>query len=180
MCSIMGIETTAISETKVRACFDRTLSRGPDMSRLVRLPCGYLGFHRLAIMGLEESGMQPFQMDGSYVVCNGELYGFRPIRERLKEKYAFVSESDCEILLPLWREYGLEMFQTLDAEFALILYDAELRQNGGWRHGLCQRASKPAGFVRYNFAFSTGLLLGGRPFYPLRRPGPCRPVYHAG
>lgn len=125
MCSIMGIETTAISETKVRACFDRTLSRGPDMSRLVRLPCGYLGFHRLAIMGLEESGMQPFQMDGSYVVCNGELYGFRPIRERLKEKYAFVSESDCEILLPLWREYGLEMFQTLDAEFALILYDAE-------------------------------------------------------
>ena len=58
------------------------------------------------------------------MVCNGELYGFRPLRERLKEKYAFASESDCEILLPLYREYGLEMFRALDAEFALVLYDA--------------------------------------------------------
>ncbi len=104
--------------------FARTASRGPDSTRMVDVPCGTLGFHRLAIMGLSEAGMQPFEMDGSYVVCNGELYGFRPIRERLKEKYAFRSDSDCEILLPLYREYGLEMFKTLDAEFALILYDA--------------------------------------------------------
>ena len=87
-------------------------------------PCGYLGFQRLSIMGLDERGMQPFCLDGDYVVCNGELYGFRPLRERLKEKYAFASESDCEILLPLYREYGLEMFRALDAEFALVLYDA--------------------------------------------------------
>ena len=94
------------------------------MSRFIEIPCGYLGFHRLAIMGLDERGMQPFQLDDDYVVCNGELYGFRPIRARLMEKYDIRSESDCEILLPLYREYGLEMFRTLDAEFALILYDA--------------------------------------------------------
>ena len=104
----------------LQACFARTTSRGPDMSRFVEIPCGYLGFQRLAIMGLDERGMQPFRLDGDYVVCNGELYGFRPLRERLKEKYAFVSESDCEILLPLYREYGLEMFRALDAEFALV------------------------------------------------------------
>ena len=69
--------------------FDRTLSRGPDMSRLTEIPCGCLGFHRLAIMGLNESGMQPFERDGSYVVCNGELYGFRPLKKRLEEKYTF-------------------------------------------------------------------------------------------
>ena len=124
MCSIFGIQSKSIASSLMKECFERTISRGPDMSRFMEIPCGYLGFHRLAIMGLDERGMQPFQLDDDYVVCNGELYGFRPIRARLMEKYDIRSESDCEILLPLYREYGLEMFRTLDAEFALILYDA--------------------------------------------------------
>ena len=124
MCSIFGVEGKSIPEEKLRACFDRTVSRGPDMSRFVEIPRGWLGFHRLAIMGLTEEGMQPFEMDGSYVICNGELYGFRPLRQRLiEEGFPIRSASDCEILLPLYREYGVEMFKTLDAEFALILYD---------------------------------------------------------
>lgn len=125
MCSIFGLIGKSIPQNVIKECFDRTLSRGPDMSRLIETPCGWLGFHRLAIMGLDERGMQPFQLDDDYVVCNGELYGFRPIRDRLMAKYMFSSQSDCEILLPLYREYGLDMFRTLDAEFALILYDAK-------------------------------------------------------
>ena len=125
MCSIFGVETRSIPYAQIQESFDQTVSRGPDSSKLIEVPCGWLGFHRLAIMGLNEKGMQPFELDGSCVVCNGELYGFRPIRERLKAHYEFKSESDCEILLPLYREYGLEMFRTLDAEFALILYDAQ-------------------------------------------------------
>ncbi|MGN1006571.1 MAG: asparagine synthase (glutamine-hydrolyzing), partial [Aristaeellaceae bacterium] len=127
MCSIFGIESKTIPMEQMQASFDRTISRGPDMSRMIEVACGYLGFHRLAIMGLDARGMQPFELDGSYVVCNGELYGFRPVRERLKAKYSFQGESDCEILLPLYREYGLEMFKALDAEFALIIYDAQRR-----------------------------------------------------
>ena len=125
MCSIFGIASKSIPQDQLLPCFERTISRGPDMSQIFEIPCGYLGFHRLAIMGLDERGMQPFRLDNDYVVCNGEIYGFRPLKERLSEKYDFASESDCEILLPLYREYGLEMFKTLDAEFALILYDAE-------------------------------------------------------
>ena len=125
MCSIFGIESKTIPMEQMQACFERTISRGPDMSEMIEVECGVLGFHRLAIMGLDERGMQPFELDGSFVVCNGELYGFRPVRERLKEKYSFRGESDCEILLPLYREYGLEMFKALDAEFALIIYDAQ-------------------------------------------------------
>ena len=126
MCSIFGVEGKTVPEKKLRACFDRTISRGPDMSRFIEIPRGYLGFHRLAIMGLTAEGLQPFEMDGSYVVCNGELYGFRPLRQRLiDEGFPIRSASDCEILLPLYKEYGVEMFKTLDAEFALILYDAE-------------------------------------------------------
>ena len=103
--------------------FEATASRGPDDSRVVDTGHGLLAFHRLAIMGLTPEGMQPFELDGSYVVCNGEIYGYRALRERLANKYSFRSGSDCEILLPMYREYGTDMFAMLDAEFALIIYD---------------------------------------------------------
>ena len=125
MCSIFGLTSARVPRELIETCFNRTLSRGPDMSRLEEIPGGVLGFHRLAIMGLNERGMQPFHLGKDAVVCNGELYGFRPLRERLMEHYEIKGESDCEILLPLYHEYGIEMFKTLDAEFALILYDGE-------------------------------------------------------
>ena len=126
MCSIIGYCGTQISAEEIRPYFDRTISRGPDMTRMTDIGCGFLGFHRLAIMGLHEEGMQPFARGGSFVVCNGEIYGFRPIRQELMELgYSFASDSDCEILLPLYERYGVEMFRRLDAEFALILYDGK-------------------------------------------------------
>ena len=128
MCSIYGVTSKSIPAEKLREGFDRTVSRGPDMSRFVEIPCGYLGFHRLAIMGLDERGMQPFRLDDDWVVCNGELYDFRPLRDRLLSRYELQSQSDCEILLPLYREYGVEMFRTLDAEFALLLYDGQKKK----------------------------------------------------
>ena len=117
--------TTEHTEAEIRPYFDRTVSRGPDMSRVERAGSGLLCFHRLAIMGVEESGMQPFRLGGDMCVCNGELYGFRPLKEALKAKYEFKSGSDCEIILPLYREYGVKMFAMLDAEFAMIIYDGD-------------------------------------------------------
>ena len=125
MCSIFGSDTKCIPAPLLMEGFERTVSRGPDMSAFMETKSGYLGFHRLAIMGLDERGMQPFELNGNYVVCNGELYGFREVRASLSDKYVFTSESDCEILLPLFEEYDLDMFRTLDAEFALIIYDAK-------------------------------------------------------
>ncbi len=128
MCSIMGYCGSNAALDTFRKGFDRTLSRGPDDSRIVDTGNGLLGFHRLAIMGLTPAGMQPFSLGESYLVCNGEIYGFEKIRESLSDRYAFRSDSDCEILLPLYREYGTEMFRMLDAEFACILYDGETRE----------------------------------------------------
>lgn len=124
MCSIIGYIGANLSEEEVRSYFERTISRGPDMTRILNLGNGFLGFHRLAIMGLNESGMQPFSAFGNSVVCNGELYGFRLLKKKLEEKgYTFQSESDCELLLPLYREYGVNMFGMLNGEFAVILFD---------------------------------------------------------
>ena len=124
MCSIMGYCAPCADLELFKQGFGRTVSRGPDDSRIADTGRGLLGFHRLAIMGLSPEGMQPFELDGSYVVCNGEIYGFEKLREALSDKYTFKSGSDCEVLLPLWREYGTGMFPMLDAEFALVIYDA--------------------------------------------------------
>ncbi len=126
MCSIMGFTKLTIDEDALREYFDRTRSRGPDMSRIEKAGEGCLCFHRLAIMGLHEEGMQPFRLGKNACVCNGELYGFRPLKKEMEEDgYAFQSDSDCEIILPLYREYGLGMFAKLDAEFAMVIYDGE-------------------------------------------------------
>ena len=123
MCSIIGAEDYEVPQDEFMEGFCRTKSRGPDMTRVVDTGAGRLGFHRLAIMDTHESGMQPFALNGNYVVCNGEIYGFRNLKKELMNEYTFTSESDCEILLPLYEKYGCGMFDKLDAEFALIIYD---------------------------------------------------------
>lgn len=147
MCSILGFCGKEFDYERVRAALLNTKSRGPDDTRIINTGDGWLGFNRLSIMGLTDHGMQPFiykdfdvmsisqleeGSDGtklpsrydSLTICNGEIYGFRPIKEYLMKKgYHFFSESDCEILPALYREYGTEMFNMLDAEFAMILYD---------------------------------------------------------
>ncbi len=124
MCSIMCWCSEKADLKLFQEGFARTVSRGPDDTRIVNTGQGVMGFHRLAIMGLTAEGMQPFQLGGRVLVCNGEIYGFRSVKEQLEDKgYVFKSDSDCEILLPLYEEYGTEMFSILDAEFALVLYD---------------------------------------------------------
>ncbi len=126
MCSIMGYCSDSADLELFKEGFDRTISRGPDDTRILDTGHGILGFHRLAIMGLTDEGMQPFSLNDNVLVCNGEMYGFRPVKKELEKKgYVFQSDSDCEILLPLYQEYGTDMFAMLDAEFAMILYDGQ-------------------------------------------------------
>ena len=103
MCSIMGYCGPCAAMHEFIEGFDKTISRGPDDSRITDTGNGLLAFHRLAIMGLTPEGMQPFELDGSYAVCNGEIYGFEKLKAELSAKYEFASGSDCEILLPMYR-----------------------------------------------------------------------------
>ena len=125
MCSIIGFISDHVSADDVRQYFERTRSRGPDMMRIEKTGEVCLGFQRLSIMDLSEAGMQPFRLGGCMAVCNGELYGFREQKDKLLSKYQFTSASDCEIIIPMYKEYGLSMFSLLDAEFAMIIYDSQ-------------------------------------------------------
>lgn len=153
MCTIAGYLGSSVSRLQFTAALAAAASRGPDSARVDAVPGGWLGFDRLAIMGLDERGMQPFWLGDDAVVCNGEIYGFRALRDTLRNKYTFRSESDCEVLLPLWREYGTSMFAMLDAEFALVLYDA--------RSGSLVAARDPIGIRPLYY----GLDAGGAVFF---------------
>ena len=120
MCTIIGYKSLKVNKESIHQALLATYTRGPDDERIQEVGCGYLGFQRLSIMGLSPLGMQPFVRDGNYVVCNGEIYGFREIKSELeKSGYTFISQSDCEILLPLYEKYGLDMFKKLDALFMM-------------------------------------------------------------
>ena len=125
MCSFLVYTKNDISTKDFSKGLEKIKYRGPDMSRIIE-DNGMWGFNRLAIMGLNEFGMQPFVRENKKVVCNGEIYVFRKIKDKLiKKGYNFKSESDCEILLPLLEEKGLDMFKELDAEFVCVMYDGK-------------------------------------------------------
>ena len=129
MCAILTYAREDVSRDFFEEILTKTISRGPDMSRTQKVDGGWLGFNRLSIMGLNEAGMQPFNRNGNAVVCNGELYGFKDIRKYLESLgYSFQSNSDCEILLPLYEKLGTAMFGLLDAEFACVIYDGEQKK----------------------------------------------------
>ncbi|MBQ6388910.1 MAG: asparagine synthase B [Mogibacterium sp.] len=124
MCTIMATTGSLTTLSEFEEAFARTKYRGPDDTRIIRTGKGLMGFHRLSIMGLTPAGMQPFVRDECCVVCNGELYGFEKTKKELELKgYSFSSGSDCELILPLYFEYGIEMFDMLDAEFVCVIYD---------------------------------------------------------
>ena len=90
MCSIIGYCGKPFRYKDFSEGFARTVSRGPDDTQIITAGQGVLGFHRLSIMGLHPEGMQPFQLHGNALVCNGEIYGFEKFRKELEGEHTFV------------------------------------------------------------------------------------------
>ena len=101
MCCIMGYAGHDLPKETFTEYLLRTTSRGPDDQRVAETEFGLLGFGRLAIMGLTPEGMQPFFRGADCVACNGELYGFRPVKAELEaEGYTFESAAKSCSSLP--------------------------------------------------------------------------------
>jgi len=98
--------------------------RGPDWSGLYINDKAILAHERLAIVD-PSSGRQPLiSSDGKLALCvNGEIYNHRELRKTLQDKYDFQTESDCEVILPLYREKGIDFLDDLNGIFAFALYD---------------------------------------------------------
>lgn len=110
--------------------FGKIQYRGPDNTIIRDFgDNGWMGFHRLKIMDLSDAGNQPLSYNNIHVVCNGEIYNFRTIREQYAPSFPFHSNSDCEVLLPLFLDKGIVgMAEALDAEFVCVIFDDEKKK----------------------------------------------------
>lgn len=105
--------------------FESLKHRGPDQTVIHPSPKAMFGFHRLAIMDLEETGAQPFTDGQIVIVCNGEIYNYLALK-KLMNSFAYQSGSDCEVLLPLLQHYTIDhVVQLLDGEYAMVAYLSE-------------------------------------------------------
>ena len=100
--------------------------RGPDWSGIFDNHKAIMAHERLAIVD-PASGKQPlYSPDGQLVLAaNGEIYNHRKLRKELKSEYEFQTESDCEIILALFKEKGVDFVDDLNGIFGFAIYDVD-------------------------------------------------------
>jgi len=110
----------------IENCHSKLIPRGPDKQNSLSVgtnPNVYLGFSRLSIMDISDDGLQPFQTpNNNYVICNGEIYNHEQLA--LEHSINMRTKCDCEVILPLYEKLGfVDMIKSLDAEFAMVIFD---------------------------------------------------------
>ena len=124
MRTIMGFCGTCSDITDFTKGLMQAAPRGHGESRIVDVGHGLLGYRRRASGEHPAVELQPLTLDGSYAVCSGDFVSYGGLRAGLQARgYTFRSRCDCELLLPLYREYGVNMFGMPKGEFAVILFD---------------------------------------------------------
>ena len=126
MCGIFGVYNKKIDRELADYCVDRMTHRGPDGRGVWQEDLVTLGHRRLSILDLSENGSQPMSYgDGHFVLTfNGEIYNFIEIRNELsKEGYEFSSDSDSEVLLAAFIEWGEKCLDKFNGMFAFLIYD---------------------------------------------------------
>lgn len=131
MCGIVAIfnvkEQTPELRTKALGMSKKIRHRGPDWSGIHCSGSAILAHERLSIVDPESGGQPLFSPDGKQVLAvNGEIYNHQEIRERYKGRYDFQTGSDCEVILALYRDKGIDFLEDLNGIFAFALYDEEL------------------------------------------------------
>ncbi len=130
MCSILGIFNIKSNQTELRKQalnMSRKLRhRGPDWSGIYVNDQTIITHERLAIVDIENGSQPLYSKDGKLVLSvNGEIYNHKELEAALGINYEFLTKSDCEVILALYREKGAGFLNELNGIFAFILYDNE-------------------------------------------------------
>jgi len=130
MCSILGIFDIKSDPKELRqqalAMSKKMRHRGPDWSGIFNCDKAILAHERLSIVDPQSGGQPLYTKDKKVVLAvNGEIYNHKDLRKTLKEPYEFLTESDCEIILALYRQKGVDFLEDLNGIFAFALYDTE-------------------------------------------------------
>lgn len=123
MCGIFALFHGTLDTDTIKTQFMKGQHRGPECSSFQAIQNGYIGFHRLAINGLNAASHQPFNIDDCTLICNGEIYNYHTLYDMLFPLVP-TTDSDCEIIIHLYRQFGIEYtMHLLDGVFSFILID---------------------------------------------------------
>ena len=126
MCGFVGF-TNYIKDdgTVINAMMDKIVHRGPDSAGFYTDADIALGFRRLSIIDLSEGNQPMFNEDGSLVlVFNGEIYNFKDLRQELEAQgHTFANNSDSEVLLHGYEQWGEDLVKRLRGMFAFVIYN---------------------------------------------------------
>lgn len=130
MCGIAAIfnikEQTSSLRDKALKMAKKIRHRGPDWSGIYCGGSAILAHERLSIVDPESGGQPLYSPDKKQVLAvNGEIYNHRDIRKQFEGKYEFQTGSDCEVILAMYREKGINFLEDLNGIFAFALYDEE-------------------------------------------------------
>ena len=130
MCGIVGIfnvkEQTSELRHKALRMSQKIRHRGPDWSGIYCGGSAILAHERLSIVDPESGGQPLYSPDRKQVLAvNGEIYNHQEIRRQFAGRYEFQTGSDCEVILALYREKGINFLEDLNGIFAFALYDEE-------------------------------------------------------
>ncbi|MBP3285339.1 MAG: asparagine synthase B [Prevotella sp.] len=130
MCGIVAIlnvkEQTQQLRQKALRMSQKIRHRGPDWSGIYCGDSAILAHERLSIVDPESGGQPLFSPDRKQVLAvNGEIYNHQDIRRQFAGKYDFQTGSDCEVILALYREKGIDFLEDISGIFAFVLYDEE-------------------------------------------------------
>lgn len=130
MCGIVGVfnQRRDISglRSQVLKMAKKIRHRGPDWSGIYCNKNVILAHERLSIVDPASGGQPLKSKDGKLILAvNGEIYNHRDIRKSFEGKYEFLTGSDCEVILPLYQEKGINFLEDLNGIFAFALYDFE-------------------------------------------------------
>ncbi len=130
MCGIIGIFDikTDVKELRTKALeMSRTQRhRGPDWSGIYVNDKAVLAHERLSIVDVNKGAQPLYTSDRKVALAvNGEIYNHKDLKKTLKEPYDFMTESDCEIILALYRQKGVDFLEDLNGIFSFAIYDSE-------------------------------------------------------
>ncbi len=130
MCGIVGVFDLKVKaedlRTQVLKMSKRIRHRGPDWSGIYCGSKAIIAHERLSIVDPSSGGQPLYSKDRKLILgVNGEIYNHRELRKPLEDHYEFLTESDCEIILALYREKGINFLEDLNGIFAFVLYDEE-------------------------------------------------------
>ncbi|PHQ76784.1 MAG: asparagine synthase B [Shewanella sp.] len=128
MCSIFAILDIKSDATQLRQValeMSKLMRhRGPDWSGIYSCDKAVLAHERLAIVDIDNGAQPLLSSDGNIILAvNGEIYNHKELKAELGDKYAYQTNSDCEVILSLYQEYGVDFLDKLNGIFAFVLYD---------------------------------------------------------